>query len=444
MKNITLNKFKTQFRTYTADADQSTMLAFLMLCPLICFFFLLEWDFKILIFLLLAYGAALTGFIFAKSRYGQKLLIENEDTFTEMIAGMTDDLLLIYRQKDQTIVYVTDSVTNHLGYKDETLLNRPATFIVHPEDRKKLSKLTEPASLNSKLELKTMIRVLEKGKAYRWMELRAKPVVNDTDEIEYALLNFRDVHEQKELEKVSRIFAEELMKKDPALNIESQVSDQLVSLMTSHELKEPLRTIISYIQFFDHRYKDDLDQEGKDCIHFINDAATRMQDMIGDIADFFKMDGSQLVFKRVDTQKMVANVIKMLGKKIEEQNASIIVGMLPTVLADPRQLQHLFQNLIDNALKYSTEKPEIRISCKKKTSHWEFEVRDNGIGVSKAYQFEIFEAFRRLHSVNQFGGTGVGLTICKKVIDNHNGQLWLKSDGEGKGSRFFFSIPFVF
>ncbi len=442
MKNITLNFLDQDLFKKLDEADKNKLLAVAMVSPLVFFFILLDWDISILIFILLSFAAAMTGFIFAKTKYGKALVSKEEELYYKMIADTSDDIVFIHRVKDKTNVFITPSVQTVLGYAADKVVNRQSAFLVHPEDRKKMTKLIAFKSLRQQTVLKTNLRVQEKGKEYRWMELRVTPIISDNGEIEHAVLKFIDVSEQKELEKVSRMFVEELMRKEPNLQAENQVSDQLVSLMTSHELKEPLRTITSYIQFFEQRYSDDLDKEGQECLHFVHDAALRMEQMINDITDFFKMGGDQMVLKRVDTQKMVGGVIRMLGTKIKEQKASVIVGMLPKVTADPRQLQHLFQNLLDNALKYSKGKTEIWIACKKKTSHWEFEIRDNGIGISKEYQDTVFNIFRRLHTVDQYNGTGVGLTICQKVIDNHNGNLWLRSDGPEKGTSFFFTIPF--
>ncbi len=442
MKNITLNFLNQDLFKDLNEADKNKLIGIAMLSPLFIFFILLDWDISILIFILLSFAAAVTGFVFAKTKYGKALVSKEEELYHKMIAETSEDIVFIHRVKDKTNVFITPSVENVLGYAQERVVNRQSAFLVHPEDRKKMTKLIAFKSLRQETVLKTNLRIQEKGKEYKWMELRVTPIVSDSGEIEYAVLKFKDVSQQKELEKVSRMFAEELMRKEPNLQSENQVSDQLVSLMTSHELKEPLRTITSYIRFFDQRYSDDLDKEGKECLHFVHDAALRMQQMINDITDFFKMGGDQMVLKRVDTQKLVAGVIRMLGTRIKEQKASVIVGMLPKVIADPRQLQHIFQNLLDNALKYSKGKTEIWIACKKKTSHWEFEIRDNGIGISKEYKDAVFKIFRRLHTVDQYNGTGVGLTICQKVIDNHNGNLWLKSDGPNKGTSFFFTIPF--
>jgi len=442
MKSITLNLLNLDLWKNMDQSGKNKLLAIAMVSPLIFFFILLDWDISILIFILLSFAAAMTGFIFAKTKYGKSLISKDEEMYFKMIADTSDDIVFIHRVRDKTNVYITPSVENVLGYAPSRVVNRQSAFLVHPEDRKKMTKLIAFKSLRQETVLKTKLRIQEKGKEYRWMELQVSPIATDDGEIEYAVLKFKDVSSQKEMEKVSRMFAEELMRKEPNLQAENQVSEQLVSLMTSHELKEPLRTITSYIQFIEQKYSDDLDKEGQECLHFVHDAATRMQHMIGDITDFFKMGGDQMVLKRVDTQKMMAGVIRMLGTKIKDKNASVIVGMLPTVIADPRQLQHLFQNLLDNALKYSRGKTEIWVACKKKTSHWEFEIRDNGIGISKDYQDTVFKIFRRLHTVDQYNGTGVGLTICQKVIDNHNGNLWLKSDGPNKGTSFFFTIPF--
>jgi len=212
--------------------------------------------------------------------------------------------------------------------------------------------------------------------------------------------------------------------------------------VASHDLQEPLRMIVSFIQLFEKRYKDKLDEDADDFINFIVDGAKRMQSLINDLLSYSQIGRSDKPFKLFDTNVVINSVIDNLKKSIEETNAKITYDPLPTLIGNEAEFIQLLQNLISNAIKFHKEEepPVVHISAKLQKKQWIFSVRDNGIGIDSQFFDRIFIIFQRLHKKDEFGGTGIGLAICKKIIEHHNGKIWVESE-VGKGSTFYFSIP---
>lgn len=210
----------------------------------------------------------------------------------------------------------------------------------------------------------------------------------------------------------------------------------------SHDLQEPLRMISSYTRLLAKRYKDKLDENANDYINFAVDGAIRMQKLIDSLLYYSRIGNLIKKFKPVNLNEAVENANLNLKLLIEETKANLIVKDLPTVMADPTQMTQLLQNLISNALKYKEEDkiPEITISAKSDRDYWIISVKDNGIGIEKNDYDRIFQVFQRLHPKNEFSGTGMGLAICKKIVEYHGGDIWVDSS-LGEGSTFYFSIP---
>lgn len=210
--------------------------------------------------------------------------------------------------------------------------------------------------------------------------------------------------------------------------------------IVSHDLKAPLRTITSFIELITNQYPEQLDEDAKIMFGFITEAATRMSKLITDILDFSRIgEGKQLGL--VNCRKQVEIVEQDLATRINETNATIDFGELPVIKAYETEIRLLFQNLINNAIKFSKSgiSPKIQISAKRQNG-WTFYIKDNGIGIAKEHQERIFGVFQRLHANNEYDGTGIGLAHCKKIVDLHKGEIGVESI-PGEGSTFYFSIP---
>ncbi len=210
--------------------------------------------------------------------------------------------------------------------------------------------------------------------------------------------------------------------------------------IASHDLQEPLRMISSFSQLLEKKYSDKLDQEAHEFIKFVVDGANHMQHLINDLLAFSRITTQVVECKAIDSNTPAKRAIDNLQMKIESCNAVITIGDLPVICGDELQLERLFQNLIDNALKFSVNgNPTVEISCKPDFNAWLFAVKDNGIGIVKKNQDKIFEIFQRLNPRDKYPGTGIGLAICKRIVDQNGGKIWLESE-PGEGTTFFFTI----
>jgi light-regulated signal transduction histidine kinase (bacteriophytochrome) len=206
-------------------------------------------------------------------------------------------------------------------------------------------------------------------------------------------------------------------------------------------MQEPLRMVTNYLSLFERRNKDNLDPKSKEYIDFALEGGVRMRQLIDDLLSYSRVETMGKEFAPVDMQDVVTKTLTLFQLAIDESEAEIIVDPLPTVLADESQMVQLMQNLVGNAIKFhSQERPLIYISATKGQKEWTFTVKDNGIGLKMQYANKIFQVFQRLHSTSEYPGTGIGLAVAKKIVDRHEGRIWVESE-EGKGAAFFFTIP---
>jgi signal transduction histidine kinase len=211
--------------------------------------------------------------------------------------------------------------------------------------------------------------------------------------------------------------------------------------VASHDLQEPLRTVTSYLQLIEQRFPEKLDDEGREFIAFAVDGAKRMKNLINDLLMYSRVDSRARKFTKVNVQDVVDKTRKLLDVAVTESDATITHDPLPQIVADEELLLQLFQNLIGNAIKYRREeKPHIHIGAEQKDQQWTFSVRDNGIGIDEKFLERIFIIFQRLHTHDKYPGTGIGLAVCKKAVELHDGHIWAESE-VGKGTTFHFTIP---
>ena len=211
--------------------------------------------------------------------------------------------------------------------------------------------------------------------------------------------------------------------------------------VASHDLQEPLRMVTGYTQLLVKRHRERLDGNALEYCDYIVDGAKRMQGLIGDLLAYSRVGTKGALFAPVPAGDVVKRTLQTLAATIAESGAQVHCDTLPTVVGDPGQLGQLMQNLIANGIKYRNGKaPEIHIGCARQNGDWLFSVRDNGIGIDPQYAERIFVIFQRLHTREEYEGSGIGLAICKKIVERHGGRIWVESE-VGKGSEFFFTLP---
>jgi PAS domain S-box-containing protein len=250
----------------------------------------------------------------------------------------------------------------------------------------------------------------------------------------------RDVTDRKRTERQLRQTADLLAQQTAELARSNEELERF-AYVASHDLQEPLRMVASYTQLLARRYRGQLDEDADEFIGYAVNGATRMQQLIRDLLEYSRVGTRGGAFAPVECGEIVGQVLGDLAAAIAEADATIEAGTLPAVSADRSQLRQLFQNLVENALKYrSTAPPVVRIGATQEGDHWHFAVRDNGIGIAPEYADRIFVIFQRLHTQAEYPGTGIGLAICKRIVERHGGRIWVES-AVGEGAAFHFTLP---
>jgi two-component system CheB/CheR fusion protein len=261
--------------------------------------------------------------------------------------------------------------------------------------------------------------------------LNARQISGQAKESELILLAIEDitVRKQAEQEFVKRA---ELQRSNEEL--------QQFAYVVSHDLNEPLRMVSSYVQLLGERYRGKLDAAADEFIGYVVEGTTRVQALIQDLLAYTRVDGKVQEFTAVDCEAVLQHALGDLRIAIEESGAAVTHGPLPTVRGEGKQLGLVFQNLIGNALKFRSQAPpRIHISARRDGSQWVFAVQDNGIGIDPRHVARIFQVFQRLHTRSEYPGTGIGLSICKKIVERHGGRIWVESE-LGKGATFLFTL----
>lgn len=326
-----------------------------------------------------------------------------------------------------------------LGYSQNELLKYQFLHFIHPDDI--------AATLQEVEKLKTGAvtinfenRYRKKNGEYLWFDWNTTP--DPVTGKLYAIA--RDITERKTLEDKLNQFNRELEQKVKDRTAELQASNielERFAYVASHDLQEPLRMVSSFLNLLKTEAEGKLDKECEQYIDFAVDGAQRMKNLIQDLLQFSRAGTSKEPVKDVDCNEILHSVNLIFESELTSLQGSLKINPLPTVKGIQSQLQQLFQNLISNAMKYHNNRPpQIEVGCTEKNGYWQFYVEDNGIGIDPKYFDKIFILFQRLHTRTEYSGTGIGLAVCKKIIEKHGGRIWVESKPD-KGSTFYFTLP---
>ena len=334
---------------------------------------------------------------------------------------------------DGSIQYCNARCREYSGLPSEELHNDLWTRLLHPDDlQNTVDRWQYSVRTGEPYEIEYRLRRGSDG-AYRWFLSRAVPVRGDMGEIFRWFGTSTDIEPQKQSEEELRRVMDELTRSNREL--------EQFAYIASHDLQKPLRKVAGYVQILRRKYQGRLDEKADTYIGYASEGTLRMQQLINDLLAYSRI-GRSSAFLPVDLNAAFALAIACLADEIEKSGAEVTSDILPTVTGDRDQLDLLFKHLIGNALKYrDPEKPpRIHVAAHKTEGEWEFSVRDNGIGIEPRFFGKIFLIFQRLHSREEYPGTGIGLATVKKIIERHHGRVWVESH-PGEGSTFYFSLP---
>lgn len=320
------------------------------------------------------------------------------------------------------------------GYSASEMVGKHISTLMTSHEWEKVSNLVEEVKAGKSAAQYEAKRLRKDGTEID-ISVTLSPIKNYEGEISGISVIARNISKRKKAEAKLKETVDELKRSNDEL--------QQFAYITSHDLQEPLRTIASFTQLLEKRYKSRLDSDADEYIDFVVDAAIRMKEMIQGLLYYSRVGTKGGEFKATDTEEVLKTALSNLHATIQENKAEITHGNLPIVIADKRQLIQLFQNLIGNAMKFRKPgvHPKIRIMAvmDEKKNEYIFSVSDNGIGMEPEYSGKIFEVFKRLHTIDEYRGAGIGLAISKRILERHGGHIWVKSS-LGKGSTFYFTL----
>lgn len=375
----------------------------------------------------------------------------SEGRFRSLVQNSSD--LITILDFDGKIIYESPAITKVLGYELSELIGQDSFEIIHPDDIFKRKEIINKLIAEPNSIINTEMRFKHKSGNWHFLETALRLVNDEENGLKGILVNSRDISQRKQDEEKLCLYTLKLEQSNREL--------QDFAYVASHDLQEPLRKVQAFGDRLEKKCGEILSDEGRDYIKRMRDASARMQTLINDLLTFSRVTTKAQPFKPLDFAEVVEGVVSDLEVRIEQTNAIVEIGKLPKLEADESQMRQLMQNLIGNALKFSKrdETPHIKIYSEQFTNsigafsfNGEFHtteaaddfckiiVEDNGIGFEEKYLDRIFTVFQRLHGRGEYEGSGVGLAVCRKIVERHNGEITAESEPQ-KGAKFIVTLP---
>ena len=356
-------------------------------------------------------------------------LKESKERF-QILFNRVFEMIIMY-DKNEDIVDVNESACRALGFTKTELLYRSFKKL-HPESEiKRLKSAYKEAHEKGIAYLSETMIMSQNGET---IPVEAGAVKVEINGEVYIIVSYRNITDRKEAEEIIDFYLDKLQQSNNEL--------KQFAYIASHDLQEPLRVISSYLGILNTRAAKKLDEKEKGFIENSIINAERMRQMIRDLLDYSRISIQGAPLKTCNTGDIIDTALEHLKIVIKKTETKVIFKDMPEIFVDKTQIVRLFQNLISNGIKYSQKdvRPKIKIEAVEQDDKWLFTIQDNGIGIKLEYKERIFQIFQRLHVRNEYSGTGIGLAVCKKIIERHLGRIWIESEID-KGSTFYFTIP---
>jgi PAS domain S-box-containing protein len=379
----------------------------------------------------------------------QRELGESEARFRTMFENAALGIILTEVDEGR-VVAVNPAFQEMLGYTEQEFARMPPRSYVQSQDRHDAEDIVSALLVSERNAYKLQERYLRKDGRQIVGSLTVSLVRDSSGAPRYLLWMVEDITDLRVAEdRLRRAYAEleervqqrtaELRRRSAELERSNAELEQF-AYVASHDLQEPLRTVASFAQLLERRYRDRLDEEGLQFVQYIVNGSLRMRELIQDLLAFSRLGAGAPELQEVELDEVLKDVLDNLHEACVESGAVISCDALPVVLADRGELMQMFQNLIANAIKFrGGDAPRVHVGVLDAQDEWRFFVRDNGIGIDPEQFGRIFTIFHRLHVVDRYAGTGIGLAICKKIVERHGGRIWVESH-PGEGACFWFTL----
>jgi PAS domain S-box-containing protein len=378
--------------------------------------------------------------------------VENSDMRFQAMVENSSDMITI-RDHEGNLRFRSSSIKNILGYEPDEYANRSSYDLIHPDDLGAIRTSSEALAAGEIDMFQVEYRCRHKNGSWRVLEGIARKYDDETIDLHGIIVNSRDITDRKAAERQLRSYTFKLEQSNREL--------QEFAYVASHDLQEPLRKVQAFGDRLEKKCADALSDEGRDYVARMKNAAGRMQNLINDLLTFSRVATKTQPYRSVNLKTITEEVVSDLEVRIEQTGGRVEIGELPVLDADAVQMRQLFQNLIGNALKFhrADEKPVVKVYAETiaangagfssngedlravgDESFCRIVIEDNGIGFDEKYLDRIFTVFQRLHGRMEYEGSGIGLAVCRKIVERHGGQITAQSK-EGEGAKFFIDLP---